>query len=107
MKNSGSLYKVFTEYVSKSVKKDLFYFQPLRTLLVDISFHNLRVIKSVNKPYKEQETLVPNVAEPVVVCAGNENNPDIVAEGCDDIRRAISGEELLARLTPRIKALFE
>ena len=42
-----------------------------------ISFHNLRVIESVNKPYKEQEQMVPNVAEPVVVNVGNKNNPDI------------------------------
>lgn len=60
-----------------------------------------------NKPYKGQEPMVPNVGEPVVVYTGNENNPNIVTEGRDDIRRAISGEELLDRLCPRIKALFE
>ncbi len=98
---------MLTEYVSKSVKKYLFYFRPLRTLLVDMSFHNLKVIESMNKLYKEQEPLAPNVGEPVVVYTGNENNPNIVTEGRDDIRRAISGEELLARLSPRIKALFE
>lgn len=59
------------------------------------------------KPYKEQEPMVPNVGEAVVVYTGNENNPNIVTEGRDDIRRAISGEELLSRLRPRIKALFE
>ena len=59
-----------------------------------------------NKPYKEQEPMVPNVGEPVVVYTGNENNPNIVTEGRDDIRHAISGEELLDRLCPRIKALF-
>ena len=48
-----------------------------------------------NKPYKEQEPMVPNVGEPVVVYTGNENNPNIVTEGRDDIRHAISGEELL------------
>ena len=58
------------------------------------------------KPYKEQEPMVPNVGEPVVVYTGNENNPNIVTEGRDDIRHAISGEELLDRLCPRIKALF-
>ena len=51
--------------------------------------------------------MVPNVAEPVVVNVGNKNNPDIITEGRDDIRHAISGEELLDRLCPRIKALFE
>ena len=45
-----------------------------------------------NKPYKEQEPMVPNVGEPVVVYTGNENNPNIVTEGRDDIRHAISGE---------------
>ena len=59
-----------------------------------------------NKPYKEQEPMVPNVGEPVVVYTGNENNPNIVTEGRGDIRHAISGEELLDRLCPRIKALF-
>ena len=59
-----------------------------------------------NKPYKEQEPMVPNVGEPVVVYTGNENNTNIVTEGRDDIRHAISGEELLDRLCPRIKALF-
>ena len=65
------------------------------------------MIESVNKPYKEQEQMVPNVAEPVVVNVGNKNNPDIITEGRDDIRRGISGEELLDRLCLRIKALFE
>ncbi len=51
--------------------------------------------------------MVPNVGEPVVVYTGNENNSNIVTEGRNDIRRAISGEELLDRLCPRIKALFE
>ena len=50
--------------------------------------------------------MVPNVGEPVVVYTGNENNPNIVTEGRDDIRHDISGEELLDRLCPRIKALF-
>ena len=51
--------------------------------------------------------MVPNVGEPVVVYTGNENNPNIVTEGRDDIRHAISGEELLGYpLCPRIKALF-
>ena len=51
--------------------------------------------------------MVPNVAEPVVVNVGNKNNPDIITEGRDDIRRGISGEELLDRLCFRIKALFD
>ena len=59
------------------------------------------------KPYKEQEPMVPNVGESIVVYTGNENNPDIVTKGRDDIRCAISGEELLDRLCPRIKVLFE
>ena len=29
--------------------------------------------------------MVPNVGEPVVVYTGNENNPNIVTEGRDDI----------------------
>ena len=60
-----------------------------------------------NKLYKEQEPMVPNVGEPVVVYTGNENNPNVVMEGRDDMRRAISGKELLDRLCPRINALFE
>ena len=60
-----------------------------------------------NKPYKEQEPIAQNVGETVVVYTGNENNSNIVTEGRNDIRRAISGEELLDRLCPRIKALFE
>lgn len=59
------------------------------------------------KPYREQGPMERNVGEPVVVYTGNENNLDIVTERRDDIRRAISGEELLDRLCPRIKALFE
>ena len=58
------------------------------------------------KPYKEQEPMVPNVGEPVVVYSVNEIYRNIVSEGRDDIRHAISGEELLDRLCPRIKALF-
>ena len=50
--------------------------------------------------------MVPNVGEPVVVYTGNENNPIIITERRDDIRLDISGEELLDRLCPRIKALF-
>lgn len=60
-----------------------------------------------NKPYKEQEPMVPNVGEPVVVYTGNENNPNIVTEGRDDIRHAISGEELLDRLCPRIRLCLD
>lgn len=60
-----------------------------------------------NKPYKEQEPIAPNVGKTVVVYTGNENNSNIVTEGRNDIRRAISGEELLDRLCPRIKVLFE
>ena len=60
-----------------------------------------------NKPYKEQEPIAPKVGETVVVNTGNENKSKIVTEGRNDIRRAISGEELLDRLCPRIKALFE
>ena len=48
----------------------------------------------------------PNADEPVRVYTGNENNPNIATEARDDIRHAISGEELLDRLWPRIKALF-
>lgn len=33
--------------------------------------------------------MAPNVGEPVVVYTGNENNPNIVTEGRDDIRHAI------------------
>lgn len=33
--------------------------------------------------------MVPNVGEPVVVYTGNENNPNILTEGRDDIRHAI------------------
>ena len=64
------------------------------------------MIESVNKPYKEQEQMVPNVADPLVVNVGNKNNPDIIPEGRHDISRGIPPEELLDRLCPRIKALF-
>ena len=33
--------------------------------------------------------MVPNVGEPVVVYTGNENNPNIVTEGRDDIRQTL------------------
>ena len=58
-----------------------------------------------NKPYKEQEPMEQNVGEPIVAYTGNENNSDIVTEGRDDIRRAISGEDLLDSFRPRIKTM--
>ena len=45
--------------------------------------------------------MVPNVGEPVVVYTGNENNPNIVTEGRDDIRHAISGCLLYTSPSPR------
>lgn len=60
------------------------------------------------KPYKEQESTKEMVGEPIVAyTASDTGNLDIVIGKRDGIECAISGEELLSRLRPRIKALFE
>ncbi len=59
------------------------------------------------KPYKEEEPKLQEAAESMVTYTGSERNSDFVIGERDDIRCAISGEELLDKLRPRIKALFK
>lgn len=59
------------------------------------------------KSYKKQELIEEEVGEPIVAYAGDEESLAAVAEKRDDIKCAISGEELLNRLRPRIKTLFK
>lgn len=59
------------------------------------------------KPYKEQETVIQKVDAPMVAYTSNERSSGIVTGERDDIKCAISGEELLGRFRPRIKALFK
>lgn len=60
---------------------------------------------SNSKTYKEQEPVREKAGEPIVTYASNKIG--IAGRERDDIRCAISGEELLNRLRPRIKALFK
>ena len=57
------------------------------------------------KVYKEQETIQQKASESFV--AYSKIDPSIATRERDNIKSAISGEELLDRLRPRIKALFK
>lgn len=61
---------------------------------------------SKSKLYKEQKTMEQTVGEPVVAYTNNKGGSAAV-KARDDVRRAISGEELLNRLRPRIRELFQ
>ena len=58
-----------------------------------------------NKPYKEQEPIQQKASESFV--AYSKIDLGIATRERDNIKSAISGEELLDRLRPRIKALFK
>ncbi|MCD8182922.1 MAG: hypothetical protein LUE99_07285 [Bacteroides sp.] len=60
---------------------------------------------SKSKPYKEQKTTQQKVSESTV--AYSKIDSSIVMGERNDIKSAISGDELLDRLRPRIKALFK
>lgn len=60
-----------------------------------------------SKAYKEQKPVKQNASEPIVAYTSNTIDSDIVSGERDNIESAISGEELLNRLRPRIKALFK
>lgn len=60
-----------------------------------------------SKVYKEQKPVKLNASEPIVAYTSNKIDSDIVMGERDNIESAISGEELLNRLRPRIKALFK
>ena len=57
------------------------------------------------KVYKEQEPIQQKAGESCV--AYSKIDPSIATRERDNIKSAISGEELLDRLRPRIKALFK
>ena len=58
-----------------------------------------------SKVYKEQEPILQKVSESMAVYSKIYSGT--VTSERDNIKLAISGEELLDRLRPRIKALFE
>lgn len=58
------------------------------------------------KSYREQKTKEQNVGEPMIAYTNSKKDSTVFVEMRDDVRRAISGEELLSRLRPRIKTLF-
>ena len=60
---------------------------------------------SKSKSYKEQEPIGQKVGEPMAVYS--KTGSCIAVKKRDNIESAISGEELLDRLRPRIKALFK
>lgn len=60
---------------------------------------------SKSKAYKEQEPIQQKASEPIV--AYSKIDSDIVTGERNDIKSAISGDELLNRLRPHIKALFK
>lgn len=60
-----------------------------------------------SKAYKEQKPVQLNASEPIVAYTSNKIDSDIVMGERDNIESAISGEELLNRLRPRIKTLFK
>lgn len=62
---------------------------------------------SKSKAYKEQKPVKLNASEPIVAYTSNTIDSDFVMGERDNIESAISGEELLNRLRPRIKALFK
>lgn len=62
---------------------------------------------SKSKLYKEQRTMEQTVGEPVVAYTNNKGGSAAAVKARDDVRRAISGEELLNRLRPRIRELFQ
>ncbi|MEL5892853.1 hypothetical protein AAE250_20270 [Bacteroides sp. GD17] len=62
---------------------------------------------SKSRAYKEQESKRQEVNEPMVAYTKCKINSGITIGERDDIGGAISGEELLNRLRPRIKALFK
>lgn len=57
------------------------------------------------KVYKEQEPIQQKASESFV--AYSKIDPSIATRERDNIKSAISGEELLDRLRPHIKALFK
>ena len=57
------------------------------------------------KPYKEQEPIQQKASESFA--AYSKIDSSIATRERDNIKSAISGEELLDRLRPRIKALFK
>lgn len=59
------------------------------------------------KLYKEIKEESQVVSEPMVAYIDNKVGTDTVMGERDDIEIAVSGEELLNRLRPRIKALFK
>lgn len=60
---------------------------------------------SKSRSYKEQEPIGQKVGEPMAVYS--KTGSGIAVKKRDNIESAISGEELLDRLRPRIKALFK
>ncbi len=58
--------------------------------------HNPNEMKTYDKPLEENESMMAN--EPLIMNVMNNRN---------DINRAITGDELLNRLRPRIKSLFQ
>lgn len=60
-----------------------------------------------SKPYREQSSIGQKVGEPMITCTNSKDDSAVAVEARDDVKRVISGEELLDRLRPRIKALFE
>lgn len=59
-----------------------------------------------SKAYKEQKPAQQNASEPIVAYTSSKIDSDLVIGERDNMESAISGEELLNRLRPRIKALF-
>ena len=57
------------------------------------------------KVYKEQEPIQQKASESLAAYSKIDSN--IATRERDNIKSAISGEELLDRLRPRIKALFK
>lgn len=79
--------------------------------MITIENNSLGKLKMINKmgkskAYKKQKVVQRNASEPVIAYTSNTIDFDIVRGECDDIKCAITGEELLDRLRPRIKALF-
>lgn len=56
-----------------------------------------------SKAYKEQEPAQQKASEPMI----SYGSGDVVTKNRDDIKSAITSEELLNKLRPRIKALFK
>lgn len=67
----------------------------------------LKIRTGMAKKYEQIEPKTMVAKEPMVAYSSKKTDSCVTIGERDNIKQAISGEELLNRLRPRIKALFE